>query len=106
MSQTQIAYEPKFPEAHALLLGVYKQAMWSEGEESVVWCERFKALSKSLEALRRDGVLPPLFTKHFWADVKDVMVTVHKNLDLSKLTEGQAVLTFGINTLQTTFGGP
>lgn len=105
MSQASTEYEPKFPQAHALLLDVYGNAMKSSGEESVVWCERFKALTKGWEVLKGDGLLPPLFTKSFWEDVRDVMGRVHEGLDLRKLTEQQQMMTFGAANLQSAFGG-
>jgi hypothetical protein len=101
----EASYEPRFPEAHKLLLDVYGNAMKSDPEASIVWCERLKALTKGWEALKTDGLLPSLFLRQFGEDVRDVAGQVHKDLDLSKLTEQQSLMSFGIANLGSSFGG-
>lgn len=98
-------YEPWFPETHKLLLDVYGNAMKSDPEASAVWCERFKAVTHGWDALKKDGLFPELFLRHFWEDVRDVAGQVHKDLDLRELTEQQSLMSFGIANLQSSFGG-
>lgn len=105
MSQAKSQYEPTFPKSHALLLHVYKNAIQSNGEESVVWCERLTALIKGWKTFKKDGLLPPFFTNNFGRDVQDVMKQVHDDLDTSKLTEMQSSMTFGVASLQMSFEG-
>lgn len=105
MKQAETQYKPKFPRAHGLLLEVYGNAMKSSDKENVVWCGRFKGLTKGWEILKEDGLLPPLFTDNFWEDVQDVMGQVHGDPNLGTLTEQQELMTFGISNLRNSFGG-
>lgn len=105
MSQSLDQYVPRFPHAHALLLEVYKNAMKCRGNEGVIWCERFASLKTSWEVLKDEGLLPPLFTEHFWEDVQNVMIRISEDVAQKKLTERQNVMTFAIASLRNSFGG-
>jgi hypothetical protein len=100
-------YKPKFPKAHALLFITYNGLMTAKPEDVSAWAERFNALIKSWRALKEEGVLPPIFTEHFWEDVRNVSSLVHrKTLEEMHLTDQQSELTFGMSNLQRMFGAP
>lgn len=106
MPDTKQTYAPKFPQSHELLLEVYRGLMTAKPEDVAVWAERFKAHKHTLEHLKEDGVLPPLFTKNFYQDVRDVAEQVHGLIDTQRLTREQKMLTFGMANLQQMFGAP
>lgn len=105
MNEESVQYQPKFPRAHMLLLNAYGTALKSTSEESVLWCERFKAIVRGWEALKGDGLLPPLFTENFWEDVEDVMKRIHHDINLNKLSGQQQLMPFAIANLRVSFGG-
>lgn len=104
MSDTKQTYTPKFPQSHELLLEVYKGLMTAKPKDVAVWAERFKAHIQTLQRLKEDGVLPPLFTRNFYQDVRDVAGQVHELIVTSELTQQQKTLTFGMANLQNMFG--
>lgn len=104
-STTEKAYDPKFWYIHQLLLQAYEEAMKSRGDESIIPCKRLEALLEGLEALRRSGVFPELFTSLFFYDIRDVKSKVLPHIELDRLTEQQKQLTFAMALLDTTFGG-
>lgn len=87
------------------MLNVYETAMKSSGKESVLWCERFKAVVRGWEALKEDELLPPFFTNNFWEDVQDVIGRIHTNIDPDKLNGQQQLMIFAIANLRDSFGG-
>ncbi len=76
-----------------------------KSKESLLWCDRVKVISIAWRVLKKEGVLPEIFTKIFWKDIDQIMLIVNKNIQTRNLKEKQSLLTFDIINLRTEFGG-
>ncbi|MEE8131673.1 MAG: hypothetical protein V3T98_01385 [Candidatus Paceibacterota bacterium] len=95
-------YVPKFKKPYELLLNVYSEAMKSS-DDSLLLCERAKAIFMAWNVLRKAGVLPEIFVKDFAHDIDQVMISVNKNLKPRELKNHQSYLSFGIANLRNAF---